>query len=83
MLKRLLFAVALAASTLLVTGTVTGTAQASAPSVCASAQHVPLASTMAGQPPSDCKWRDDGCYYCYSHRTGSWEQQYCEGGSNG
>ena len=73
MLKRLLFAVVLAASTLLVTGTVTGTAQASAPNVCSSAQ----------QPPGQCVWRTDGCYYCYSYRTGSWEQQHCNGGSDG
>jgi hypothetical protein len=72
MLKRLLFAVALAASTLFVTGTVTGTAQASEPNVCSSAQ----------SPASQCKWREDGCYYCYSYRTGSWEQQYCNGDSN-
>ncbi|GAA3788102.1 hypothetical protein GCM10022226_03360 [Sphaerisporangium flaviroseum] len=74
MLKRLLFAVTLAASTLLVTGT----AQASGPTVCASAQHVTPHSTMASQ----CTWRED-CYYCYSYRTGSWEQQYCNGGSDG
>jgi hypothetical protein len=69
MLKRLLIAVVLAASTLLVTGTVTGTAQASEQNVCSSAQ-----------PPSgQCKMREDGCYYCYSYRTGSWEQQHCDG----
>ncbi|MEV6868095.1 hypothetical protein AB0M44_44840 [Streptosporangium subroseum] len=73
MLKRLLFAVVLAASTLLITGTVTGTAQASTPNVCSSAQ----------QPPGQCVWRTDGCYYCYSYRTGSWEQQHCNGGSEG
>ncbi|RCG28959.1 hypothetical protein DQ384_21585 [Sphaerisporangium album] len=71
MLKRSLFAVALAASTLLVTGTVTGTGHASAPSVCSSAQ----------PNPGLCKWRDDGCYYCYSYKTATWEQQYCNGGS--
>ncbi|WP_248962477.1 hypothetical protein [Sphaerisporangium perillae] len=78
MLKRLLFAVALAASTLLVTGTVTGTAQASEPSVCASARHVTTSPN-----PSLCKWRDDGCYYCYSYRTARWDQQYCNGDSDG
>jgi hypothetical protein len=74
MLKRSLFAVTLAASTLLVTGT----AQASEPSVCASVQHVRPTSTTASQ----CMWRD-GCYKCYSYRTGSWEIQHCDGGSNG
>lgn len=73
MLKRLLFAVALAAATLLVTGTGTGTAQASGPNVCSSGQ----------VSPGQCKWREDGCYYCYSYRTGSWERQYCNGDSNG
>jgi hypothetical protein len=74
MLKRSLFAVTLAASTLLVTGT----ARASGPSVYASAQHVALTSTVA----SDCLWRA-GCYKCYNPRTGSWEIQHCDGGSNG
>lgn len=73
MFKRLLFAVALAASTLLVTGNVIGTAQASEPRACSSAQ----------PPPGQCKWREDGCYYCYSYRTGSWEQQHCNGDSGG
>ncbi|MEQ4714866.1 hypothetical protein [Nonomuraea sp. B19D2] len=70
MLKRLLLGVALAASTLFVTGTVTGTAQASSPSICAPAHH----RTTTAQ---DCKWRDDGCYYCYSYRSATWERQYC------
>ncbi|MEU9887050.1 hypothetical protein [Sphaerisporangium sp. NPDC051011] len=74
MLKRLLFAIALAASTLVVAGTVTGAAQASGPSACASARHA--------QPnPNLCKWRDDGCYYCYDYRTARWDKQYCEGES--
>ncbi|MGV9775731.1 hypothetical protein [Streptosporangium sp. NPDC003464] len=77
MLKRLLFVVALAASTLFVAGTVTGTAQASAPSSCASAQH------PTSPNPNLCKWRDDGCYYCYSYRDARWDQQYCNGGSDG
>jgi hypothetical protein len=73
MLKRSLFAVTLAASTLLVTGT----AQASGPSVYASAQHlIPISKA------SQCLWRD-GCYKCYNQRTGSWEIQHCDGGSNG
>ncbi|WP_405142484.1 hypothetical protein OG589_34720 [Sphaerisporangium sp. NBC_01403] len=72
MLKRLLFAVVLAASTLLVTGTVTGTAQASVPNICSSAQ----------PNPGLCKWREDGCYYCYSYKTATWEQQYCNGGGS-
>ena len=76
MLKRLLFAVALAASTLIVTGTVTGTAQASSPGVCGSSRHV-------APNPDLCKWRDDGCYYCYDYRTARWDQQYCDGGSGG
>ncbi|MER5320093.1 hypothetical protein [Streptosporangium roseum] len=79
MLKRLLFAVALAASTLLVTGSVTGTAQASTPGACASAQH----ATLTSLNPNLCKWRDDGCYYCYDYRTARWDQQYCNGGSGG
>lgn len=69
MLKRSLFAVTLAASTLLVTGT----AQASEPSVRASARHGTPISTKA-----DCIWRD-GCYKCYNHRTGSWEIRHCDG----
>ncbi|WP_433248374.1 hypothetical protein ACQPYK_00410 [Streptosporangium sp. CA-135522] len=78
MLKRLLFAVTLAASTLLVTGTVTGTAQASGSGVCKSAHHgTPISN------PNLCKWRDDGCYYCYDYRTARWDQQYCNGGSGG
>jgi hypothetical protein len=69
MLKRLLFAVALAASTLFVTATVTGTARASDVSVCAS-----------GQPnPANCMWKD-GCYKCYDPRTARWDVQYCDGG---
>ncbi|MET8146397.1 hypothetical protein ABZU32_39325 [Sphaerisporangium sp. NPDC005288] len=72
MLKRLLFAAALAASTLVVTGA----AEASSPSVCASAGHrAPSSSDL-------CKWRDDGCYYCYSYRTARWDQQYCGGGDD-
>jgi hypothetical protein len=71
MLKRLLITAAMAASTLLVTGTVTSTAQASAQ---ASEQNV----CSSAQPPSgQCQWREDGCYYCYSYRTGSWERQHC------
>jgi hypothetical protein len=69
MLKRLLFAVALAVSTLLATGAVTGAAQASEPRVCSSAQ----------QPPGQCMERSDGCTYCYSYRTGSWERRDCSG----
>ncbi|MET8337516.1 hypothetical protein ABZV14_30355 [Streptosporangium canum] len=79
MLKRLLFAVALAASTLILTGTVTGTAQAAGPGTCASAQH----GTLTSSNPNLCKWRDDGCYYCYDYRTARWDQQYCNGGSDG
>jgi hypothetical protein len=70
MLKRSLFAVTLAASTLLVTGT----ARASEPSVYASAHHVTTTSTMASQ---SCMWKD-GCYKCYDYRTASWTTHYCE-----
>ena len=63
MLKRFLFAVALAASTLLVTGTVPRAAQASATNVFSSAQHLPADA-----------YGSDGCYYCYSYRAGSSEQ---------
>ncbi|MBP2706470.1 hypothetical protein JOL79_21915 [Microbispora sp. RL4-1S] len=83
MLKRLLSAVVLAASTLVLTGAftgvVTGTANASVnasiPAACGSARH-------GAVPSSDgqCVWRGD-CYYCYSYRTARWDQQYCEGGS--
>jgi hypothetical protein len=66
MLKRSLFAVTLAASTLLVTGT----AQASEPS----ARNGAPASIMASQ----CLW-SNGCYKCYNYRTGSWEIQHCDG----
>ncbi|MFD8531573.1 hypothetical protein ACFV0L_29560 [Streptosporangium canum] len=79
MLRRLLFAVALAASTLIVTGAVTGAAQAAGPDACASARH----GTLTASNPNLCKWRDDGCYYCYDHRTARWDQQYCDGGSDG
>ncbi|MDP9848300.1 hypothetical protein [Streptosporangium lutulentum] len=77
MLKHLIFAITLAVSTLLVTGAVTGAAQASTPGVCASAHHV----TQAAPPDSQCVTRADGCYYCYSYRTGSWERQHCGGAS--
>jgi hypothetical protein len=70
MLKRSLFAVTLAASTLLVTGT----ARASEPGARASARQVTSISIMA----SDCIWRD-GCYKCYNYRTGSWEIRHCNG----
>jgi ABC-type iron transport system FetAB ATPase subunit len=76
MLKRLLLAVALAASTLLAIGTAigtaTGTAQASVASVCAS-----------GQPnPGNCLWKG-GCYTCYDPRSARWTVQYCDGDSEG
>ncbi|GAA1266619.1 hypothetical protein Psi02_08250 [Planotetraspora silvatica] len=71
MLKRLAFAVTLAASTLLVTGTAQASAQTSDPSACASAQHI-----TPGQP-GQCLWRA-GCYECYSYRTGRWETQHCD-----
>ena len=79
MLKRSLFAVTLAAFTL-VTGTITGTAQASDPSVRASARHVTL--TMAGQPNPSCMWKD-GCYKCYSYRTAKWTIEHCDGEGEG
>jgi hypothetical protein len=63
MLKRLLFAVTLAASTLFVTGPV----QASASRVCAVAQ----------PNPANCMWKDN-CYKCYDQRTARWEVQHCE-----
>jgi hypothetical protein len=69
MLKRSLFAVTLAASTLLVTGT----AQASGPSAYASARNGTSTSIMA-----NCLW-SNGCYKCYNYRTGSWEIQHCDG----
>ncbi|GAA4571671.1 hypothetical protein [Planotetraspora kaengkrachanensis] len=74
MLKRLLLAVAMAASTLIVTGT--ATAQASEPSVCAAAQRSAPAIDTARPAPS-CMWRGD-CYMCYSYRGARWETQYCE-----
>jgi hypothetical protein len=69
MLKRSLFAVALAASTLLVAGTV----QASEPGVHASARRLTPAAM-----DSQCLW-SAGCYKCYNYRTGSWEIQHCDG----
>ncbi|GAA4596371.1 hypothetical protein GCM10023194_68390 [Planotetraspora phitsanulokensis] len=76
MLKRLLFAVTLAASTLIVTGTAAGTAQASEPSVCASGQRTaPAIDTARPAPP--CMWKGD-CYMCYSYRGARWETQHCE-----
>lgn len=72
MLKRLLLAVALAASTLLITGTTAGAAQASGASICAP-QHSALASSTAGR----CEWRGK-CYWC--KQNGHWERQYCRGG---
>ncbi|MEW9530439.1 hypothetical protein [Microbispora sp. NPDC049125] len=73
MLKRLFFAAAMAASTLLVTGTGAAHAQASDASV----RHV-----VPAQPnPGLCKQRDDGCTYCYDYRTARWDQQSCDGGS--
>ncbi|WP_329088505.1 MULTISPECIES: hypothetical protein [unclassified Streptosporangium] len=82
MLKRSLFAVTLAASTLLVTGiglgADIGTAQASGSGVCTSAwQAAPVSA-----PPGQCTWRGD-CYYYCCYRTGSWEQQHCDSGSDG
>jgi hypothetical protein len=64
MLKRSLFTAALAASTLLVTGT----AQASAAAVRAPAQ----------PNPANCIWKD-GCYKCYDYRTARWTIQHCDG----
>ena len=69
MLKRSLIAVALAASAL----SVSGTAQASAPSAGVSARNTIPSYAEASQ----CLWRD-GCYKCYNYRTGSWEVQYCD-----
>ena len=74
MLKRSLFAVTLAASTLLVTGT----AQASGPSVYTSAQHGSPTSAMASQ----CLW-SNGCYKCYDYRTARWDIKHCDDDSNG
>lgn len=81
MLKRLLFTVPLAASAFLVTGTLTGTAQASGPGVRAAARHITPTSTMAGQPKPPCMWKD-GCYTCYDYRTASWTVQHCDGGGD-
>ncbi|MGP3916999.1 hypothetical protein [Nonomuraea sp. 10N515B] len=75
MFKRLLLAVALTASTLVISGTATGAAQASDASRCAPAQQVTQASGTARR----CEWRGK-CYWCY--RNGRWERQYCKGGSN-
>ncbi|MGH3390885.1 MAG: hypothetical protein ACRDOO_18625 [Actinomadura sp.] len=75
MLKRLLVTVPLAASALLVTGT----AQASGPSVRAAVQHVTPTSTPAGQPRPSCLWQD-GCYKCYDYRNARWTIQHCDGG---
>jgi hypothetical protein len=68
MFKRLLLAATMGASTLLITGTVSGAAQASDASVCAPVQHA--TSTMAQR----CEWRGN-CYYCW--RDGHWERQRC------
>ncbi|GII57951.1 hypothetical protein Pth03_63400 [Planotetraspora thailandica] len=77
MLKRLFFAVTLAASTLLVTGA----AQASDQNVCAAVKQVAPTSTTARPAPS-CMWRGE-CYMCYSYRSARWDVQHCNGGSEG
>ncbi|MER6945232.1 hypothetical protein ABT294_14500 [Nonomuraea sp. NPDC000554] len=74
MLKRLLLTAALAASPLLVTGTISTPAQAAEASRCASAEQITL--TPAGTARR-CEWRR-GCYYCY--RNGHWNREYCRSG---
>ncbi|WP_188189744.1 hypothetical protein [Nonomuraea sp. SYSU D8015] len=66
MLKRFLLAVALAASTLFVSGSITA-AQADA-NACAPPQQ--SGSTTAQR----CEWRGN-CYWCYY--DGDWHREYC------
>ncbi|MEU0569162.1 hypothetical protein ABZ297_27815 [Nonomuraea sp. NPDC005983] len=74
MLKRLLLTAALAASTLLVTGSISTPAQAADASRCASAKQITLTPARTARR---CEWRR-GCYYCY--RSGHWNREYCRGG---
>ncbi|GAA0360980.1 hypothetical protein GCM10009530_07970 [Microbispora corallina] len=74
MLKRLLLTVALAASSLLVGGTMAATAHASGPGG--------SAPRHALTPAADCVQRGD-CTYCYSYRTARWDLQSCGGDSSG